>query len=512
MPIITYDAWMKDTARIGRSRSAEIKAIDAAFLELEKLGTEPSRQKLIKAFEAWKKKEGPGDAWKRSGRNHLRAVDKLAAMLDGKGDDDDAFSSGRVPDFMHEELINARLGVLYLFSRVSVAPGMFKMVLEGGFDIAGQSMDIGGSSDSDKNIVGKVGKGMGPVGWVGNKIEGKLIPQNVPKNVYLPQGAKPSIEAGLTATNVTSEQILRDAERAEALSKRSNLQVVKDKLQQWFDMLVEKVKEIVRQKFGTVEGITGMIKTLVKGIVSVVASKAAPFVGAGMDIARGVGKTIDAAITRFKAWKEGRDVEVGQGHPATIVQSITRAMTLSLFEGLYQTMKGAGALAMDIVGFGAGAIVNLCISATELVVKFIWRLVETVRINSFCTQARGHWENSQSLDAIHRRPFAFSEWYRDYALNIPLISVLTLNTGICGDKMRYLSMFKSGGQISSNDFQNGVRFLDNLKPWGADYIKSAGYSLRSGGDVLVDRLINKLATSHEKEKEAYDYVLDALKS
>lgn len=224
---------------------------------------------------------------------------------------------------MHEELINARLGVLYLFSRVSVAPGMFKMVLEGGFDIAGQSMDIGGSSDSDKNIVGKVGKGMGPVGWVGNKIEGKLIPQNVPKNVYLPQGAKPSIEAGLTATNVTSEQILRDAERAEALSKRSNLQVVKDKLQQWFDMLVEKVKEIVRQKFGTVEGITGMIKTLVKGIVSVVASKAAPFVGAGMDIARGVGKTIDAAITRFKAWKDGRDVEVGQGHPATIVQSIT---------------------------------------------------------------------------------------------------------------------------------------------------------------------------------------------
>lgn len=187
-------------------------------------------------------------------------------------------------------------------------------------------------------------------------------------------------------------------------------------------------------------------------------------------------------------------------------------MTLSLFEGLYQTMKGAGALAMDVVGFGAGAIVNLCVSATELVVKFIWRLVETVRINAFCAQARGHWENSQSLDAIHRRPFAFSEWYRDYALNIPLISVLTLNTGICGDKMRYLSMFKSGGQISSNDFQNGVRFLDNLKPWGADYIKSAGYSLRSGGDVLVDRLINKLATSHEKEKQAYDYVLDALKS
>ena len=51
-------------------------------------------------------------------------------------------------------------------------------------------------------------------------------------------------------------------------------------------MLVQKVQEIIKQKFGTVEGIAGMVKTLVKGIVSVVASKAAPFVGASLDIVR----------------------------------------------------------------------------------------------------------------------------------------------------------------------------------------------------------------------------------
>lgn len=513
MAIITYDIWMKDTARMGRARSAELKAIDTAFLELEKLGTGLAKQKLAQAFEAWKRKEGVGDAWKKSARNHLRAVDKLATLIAGGDDDDGAFSSGRVPEFMHEDLINARLGVLYLFSRVSVAPGLFKLVLEGGFSMASQSMDIAGSSESDQNIVGKVGKGMGLLGTVGNKIENKLIPQIQPGNLSLAKDAKPSIVAGAGATTVTSEQLLRDAERAEALAKRPNIQIVKDKLQEWFDMLVAKVKEIVRQKFGTVEGISGMIKTLVKGIVSLLAAKAAPFVGAGMDIAKGVGKSIDAAITRFKAWKEGKDVELGQGHPTVIVQSITRAMTLSLFEGLYQTMKGAGALAMDAVGFGAGAIVNLAVSATELVVKFIWRLVETVRINAFCAEARGYWENSQSQDSLHRRPFAFSEWYRGYALNIPLISVLTLNTGICGDKMRYLSMFKSGGQeISSNDFQAGVRFLDNLKPWGANYIKATGYTLRSAGDVLVDKLINQFATSHEKEKQAYDRILSVLTS
>ena len=224
MPLIDHDTWMKDTARIGRTRNNELKAIDTAFLELEKLGTPAAKQKLLNAFNAWKKKEGTGDTWKKSARNHLRAPEKLQAMLDGKGDDDDAFSDGRAPDFMHEDLINARLGVLYLFSRVSVAPGLFKLVLEGGFDIAGQSMDIGGASESDKGIVSKVGKGAGVLGSIGNKIEDKLIPQVQPKNMSLPQNAKPSIEAGARATLVTSEQLLRDAERANQLASRSNLQ------------------------------------------------------------------------------------------------------------------------------------------------------------------------------------------------------------------------------------------------------------------------------------------------
>ncbi len=511
MAIIDYDRWMKDTNRFGISRSPELKAIDAAFLAYEKLGTAAAKKDLEKAFEAWKRKEGPGDAWKKSSRNHKSAAVKLAALLSGQGDTDTAFTMGRVPDFMHEELINARLGVLYLFSRISVVPGLFKMVLEGGLDIAGQSMEIGGADKDAQKTFGNVSKGKGLVGMGLDKLEDKLVPQNKPKNVYLPQNAKPSIVAGAKATIVTSEQIQREAEAAQQLANRPFVQKIKDKVQEWFDLLVEKIKETVRKKFGTIDGIAGTIKQLVKGIVTLVAAKAAPFVGAGMEIASSLGKTLDAAVTRFRTWKEGRDVEVADGHPGIIVQSITRAMTLSLFEGLWQTMKGAGALAMDIVGFGAGAIVNLVISCGEMLVKFIWRLVETVRINAFCQEARGHWENSNSLTSIHRQPFAFSEWYRNTALNIPLISVLTLNTGICGDKMRYLAMFNSGGSmISSDQFQNGVRFLDNLKPWGAKYIGDTGFKIRSGGDVLVDKLVNSFATSHEKEKNTFDKIISVV--
>ncbi len=505
---IDYDRWMKDTSRIGLTRSAELKAVDAAFLAFAKLGTADAKAALQQAFDAWKRKEGPGDAWRRSSRNRSRAADKLAGLLSGHGDDDTAFSMGRTPDFMHEELINSRLGVLYLFSRISVAPGLFKMLLEGGLDIAGQALEIGNASDTAQSVVGKIDKGKGVLGAIGNKIEGKLVPTNTPRNVYLPAGAAPSIMAGARATLVTSEQIQREAEAAQALANRPFVTKIKDKVQEWFDQLVQKLLDMLRQKFGTIEGVAGTIKQVVKGIVTLVAAKAAPFVGAGLDIASAIGKTVDASVTRFRAWKDSRGVEVAQGHPATVVDSITRAMTLSLFQGLWDMLKGAGALAMDVVGFGAGGVVNLIISASEMLIKFIWRLVETVRINAFCREARGHWERSDSLDSLHRQPFAFSEWYRGYALNLPLISVLTLNTGICGDKMRYLSMFSASGQsISSDMFLHGSRFLDSLKPWGAKYLDDAGFSIRTGGDVLVDQLVNTFASSHSKEQTAFDKII-----
>jgi hypothetical protein len=510
MALITYDQWMKDTARFGLSRSPELKAVDEAFRSYEKLGTSVAKQQLEDAFAAWKRRQGPGDAWVNSARNSSNAVAKLAAFLAGPRDDDTAFSMGRVPDFMHEELINARLGVLYLFSRVSVTPGVFKLLLEGGLDLAGQAMEVGGASDQAKSIFGKVEKAGPVVGGAGNLLEKKFAPNTAPQNLYLPQGAKPSIDAGPQATLVTSEQIQRDADRAAQLASRPMVQKIKDKLKEWFDLLVEKVMSTLREKFGTVEGMAGTVKQVVNGCVTLFAAKAAPFVGTGLEITSAVGKTIDAAVTRFKAWKKGQHVELAKGHPATIMASITRAMTMSLFEGLWAALKGAGALAMDIVSFGAGGLINLLIAAGELLIKFIWRLVETVRINDFCAMAREYWNNHRSADSIHRRPFAFSEWYRSYAVNIPFIAVLTLNSGICGDKMRYLTMFNSGGQISSEDFQVGVRFLDNLKPWGANYLKDCGYNIRSNGDILVDKLVNSFATSHEGEKTAFDRVISVV--
>lgn len=514
MALIDYDTWMKDTARFGLKRSDELVAVDEAFLAYEKLGTGVARQTLQAAFSAWKTKVGAGEAWRRSSRNHRRAADKLDTLLAGGVDDDTAFHRGQVPDFMHEDLVNARLGVLYLFSRLSVTPGLFKMTLNGGLSIAQNAMKVGGSSKQEikdfKSYSGKASMVAGPLGGaLENKITDKLFKKRAAQNMSLPAGAMPSVPAQAGATLVTSEQIKQEAEQAAMLASRPALRKVADKIQEWFDMLVEKVVTMLEERFGTIAGIAATVKSLVLALVGIVAKEAAPFVKQGLDLARSVGQTIKAAITRFKTWADGRKVEIALGHPSTVVDSITRAMTVSLFQGLWGVLKGAGGIAMQATSFGSAAIVNMVIAASELLFKFIWKLGETIHFNRFCNEARGYWEN-QGEGGLHRHPFAFSEWYRAAALNHPLIATLTLCTGICGDKMRYLAMYSGGRQISSAEFQAGVQHLDNLKAWGSDYIAGSGFRIRAAGDVLVEKLVSGFATSHGKPKNGFDLVMDAI--
>jgi hypothetical protein len=511
MPLITYQEWMKQTARTGLIRSAELRAIDEAFLNYEKLGTPAAKRKLEEAFEAWKRKLGPGDAWAKSARNHTGAVSKLAALLAGRGDDDTAFSRGRIPEFMHPELINARLGVLYLFSRIGVEPNVFKLLLNGGIDVVSWGMKAGGVSSTVQSPFSMASKTAPIVGAAGGYLEEKLAPKRTAANVYLPSEAKPSVLAGPDATLVTSEQLLLDAARAEQLASRPLVQKIRDALRSVFDRMVDKIKDFIREQFGTVEGVAALIKKLATACLSYFAAEAAPFFKEGLELVSGVAKTIDAAVTRFRTWQHQRGVELNDGHPGIIVQSIKRAMNLSLFEGLWETLKGAGSIAMEAASFGGAKIVHLVIGIVELIGKFVWRLVECAKINKFCDMAREHWNNHLSDNSIHLRPFAFSEWFRHYALNIPFISVLTLNSNICGDKMRYLTLFNSGGGlISADQFQRGVRFLDELKPWGASYLAETGYKIRvQSNDPFVHNLVNTIAPSYQKKKTAFDYIVAA---
>jgi hypothetical protein len=73
---------------------------------------------------------------------------------------------------------------------------------------------------------------------------------------------------------------------------------------------------------------------------------------------------------------------------------------------------------------------------------------------------------------------------------MPAIPILTLNSGLCGDKMVWLQMFndKASGivPIGQDQFDQGVAYIDgHLKPWGAKYLKDCAYGFSSESDQVV---------------------------
>ncbi len=457
--LLPHKEWLKRTSVLGKIRSRERKEVDRALERCETFGGGDAKWRLEQALDAWKKSKGPGDEWKRSDRNRRdQAVEQLSALLDGKGDTDKAF--GAVPDFMHPDLVNARLGVLYLFGNMQVDSNLFNVVLEGGLAAAGSVLGYAGASKASG------GMGSAAASAAGTNLKTAMIPGSVILNAA--EGA--AYEARVTPQTRTLAQ----------------------RVKEWFTQFARKVWSTLKEKFADPALSFAAVKNLVNVCMSVFLEAAAPFVSGGLDIAKGLINTIDAAFVRFRTWLQGRKVELAKGHPTIVVDSIKRAMTMSLFEGLYQMLKGAGDIALSTATAGASIIVNVIVALGEMIIKVIWviwRMVEISHMDKVFTQAAAHWRNRGAVDALHRTPFAFNAWFRGAALRNPALSILTLNSGICGDKMVYLSMFTdSGRQISTGEFKQGVRFIDNLKPWGAEYLGNCGYSFRSTSE-MVGKLI-----------------------
>jgi hypothetical protein len=79
-----------------------------------------------------------------------------------------------------------------------------------------------------------------------------------------------------------------------------------------------------------------------------------------------------------------------------------------------------------------------------------------------------------------------------------VLSVLALNSGICGDKMHFLAMFKDNeAVIGEAEFQAGCKYVDDLKVWGSNYLGDAGFSFGSE-DNLVKGLL-EFAGNHKRE-------------
>ena len=79
------------------------------------------------------------------------------------------------------------------------------------------------------------------------------------------------------------------------------------------------------------DNIGTILRKLVDTLTGRFLATAAPFIGAGLDAAKGIVNTLDAGVTKFKEWIASPDIVLNSGHITVIVESIKRAMGVSRF-------------------------------------------------------------------------------------------------------------------------------------------------------------------------------------
>ena len=504
--LVTYTEWKTGTSRALHMRSKELQAVDAALKKYTMMCgnmnaiSSSDNQYLAdveNAFNNWKKSKGPNDAWKDSSRNGNNLFTLLDNQLNGIGDTDKGLG---VVDFMAADMVHARLGVLFLFSHLKCDDSMFSVALNGAFDIATTSLDYGDVKYDES----KVKKGVQVLDAVGKKAEGAILAR---------QGQ---------TKNVSSSQLLQSVPPPTDSRLREMWTLIRDKVLEYAEKIIAAIKEklnSVKEKINTIrkdpgqaviENIGPTLRKLVDALTSRFLAAAVPFIGAGLDIAKGIVNTLDAGVTKFKEWLASSDVVLSSGHITVIVKSIKQAMAMSIGAGIYDLVKGGMKLGAEFMTAGAAALMSLIASIIETVVKTIWKLIEISRLRAFFKESEELFKSRANEDSIHKRPIAFNQWFKGYAMSLPMLSVLALNSGVTGNKMLFLQMFQSDTEVvSQHQFDAGVSYLDELKSWGSGYLNDCGFSF-SSDDPMVNGLL-ELAKSQSTPPTTKRQLFDVFK-
>ncbi|NID13858.1 hypothetical protein [Luteibacter yeojuensis] len=355
----------------------------------------------------------------------------------------DTDASMGIPDFMSPGMVNARLGILHLFSTMTWDENFFSFVTRGVVDFTGQGNGQRAVRTTD------VSK------W--------LLDREPESSDPVRADASERLAVHLETLALKLAETI-----AERLPKAPGTQfTAEDVLAMWdsvpggFKFICRYLAKRALQQFPVLSDAVGLIGGLVKAT------------SAGLD--------------RYSAYANGRGVVILPGVPTSTVDGIKRAMDLNLASGTYDVLKSAGGLALT--GLSAGTVstvVNVAFSVVEALVLLSWRAHDYFYLATFREEARAHWAARNGNTPFHARPTAFNDWYRPMALRVPVVPCLTLLSGVCGDKMRLLRMFdKEGEVITQARFDAGVKHLDRLKGWGTKYLSDVGYRFGSEDPALA---------------------------
>lgn len=442
-----YATWKKDTYiavsltdPTGRSKFGVLDKAVEAYTGAPTQATLKALHAALVDWTSYKDKSGGAGSWKKSERNKKLSITALFAAIDGHGDTDTGMG---MPDFMGEGMVNARLGILYLFGNLACDEGKYRIVTNGLLDLAGKRQGAIGKAVTRTTEAAACFKPF-PAG----NAERKASRQHVSTAL---RGAAASIAEAVFAQVANGEDDVGHS-TAEAL---------------W-------------------EAIPGGLSAVCDHIAERVMDEVSPFLANGVAVTRGLVTAIGHGCERYRVHARGKRVALVPGVPTTTIDGIKRGMDIALAHDAYDVLKGGASLALEGLTAGiAGTVADVAFSAVEALVAFVKKAHDFYRMRIFFGEAKALWLQRDKPTALHRQPYAFNRWYVRTAMRVPAIPVLALHSGLCGDKMRMLCMFRNEGEvITQKAFDDGVAYIDRLRAWGAGYLAGCGYVF-SSKDPLV---------------------------
>jgi hypothetical protein len=272
-----------------------------------------------------------------------------------------------------------------------------------------------------------------------------------------------------------------------------------EKIKGWAQEFVEKVWAKIKEVFGNVGVLGGHLKKIALFLAKKVFASAAPIIGSVTGLVEGLWKTTVAFCEKLGNWIASKGVNLVKGHPETLIKGIESGLNRALLEGLYETAKSSLLLGLNIASYGAASIIETVAGLIETVTKMIWRFAERCAIRLFCSEAKGFWNARSESNSIHFDSMKFDNWLRGMTNKVPVVAAVTLGTGIAGDKMRFLQMYTGEGMvISQSQFDNGVKYLDQMKRTGSRVMERSELEFESDDPTIAGLL--KLAKSHDEVK------------
>lgn len=517
---IDYKRWIDET-KTWKLRSAKLKAVDNAIKAYcaQGGGTPGNLATVKRAFEAWKTSK---EDWSESSRNTSGIITELEGYLNGSTPTSNAYLDSQR---------DGRLGLLYVFGGLEIDTKLFNLIVESAWD-AGSAVfgfdrtqdaikeSMGGASESLQDIVAELPGAVLDFEKVKEKRDALLDKAQQKWEAHKNKGAPPSPPPRpappspppkpmhrrtpalggafrITTGLVSSAEIEKPEPTAFNLPPwlRSFMDAVREKLRAFaavvWNTLKKQFDRFQEEPFDFMREWGARIGTVINFIVGRVAAQAAPFVGGSIEIAKGLVDTIKACADKYQTYILGQNVDVSPGHPAQVADAIDMIQNVGIGKGLYDTLKGAGQLALDATT-GAGGIVGLVISCCEILAKFIHRLWDSSRMKTFATKCQALYLAGKGPNGSVMRAGEFGTFLRTYLLTTPTLACLALVSNYAGDAMQWLDMnstFNVGQGVSGDAwkrgnaqfdaaakrFAEGTEYLNNLKKTARKYLADSGF-------------------------------------